>query len=218
MDQDGRVVEAGQGGLVDAEDVGIEIERDALPQHVAGAGALDDDARAAVGERRHSADGRRDHLTQLRFGAIAILARADDPELLRSRCGRRGRRRWRRSRSASSATARPRPPAAPARPPRSCRGSRRPAAADQPRNSPRRQRRLPSAPSRPPFASALARADFGSSMEALVLGIDEMRRDDARAHLLVLQRIGADDLLARMLRGRPGRGRGRCICSARSTR
>src|SRR5215468_815596 len=68
-----------------------------------------------------------------------------------------------------------------------------------PRSSPRRQRRLPSAPSRPPFSSALANADFGSNMQALVLGVDELRRCDARPHPFVLQRIDTNDLLARML-------------------
>src|SRR5215470_6327865 len=65
-----------------------------------------------------------------------------------------------------------------------------------PRSSPRRQRRRPSAPSRPPSLSALAKADFGSNMEALVLRVDELGRHDAGAHLLVLQRKGADDLLS----------------------
>src|SRR5262249_5837894 len=65
-----------------------------------------------------------------------------------------------------------------------------------PRRSPKRQRRRPSAPSRPPSLSALAKADFGSNMETLVFRVDELGRHDAGAHLLVLQRKGADDLLA----------------------
>src|SRR6185312_6668623 len=83
MDQDGRVVEAGESGLVDAEDVRIEVERDAFAEDVARAGALDDDARTAVGERRHRADGRRNGAAEMSLGVIAAAAGADDPELLR---------------------------------------------------------------------------------------------------------------------------------------
>src|SRR5262249_41925189 len=62
----------------------------------------------------------------------------------------------------------------------------------------------PLLPARPGCLSANASADcLGSAacsaMEALSLRIDEMRRDDARLHLLVLQREGADDFLAHML-------------------
>src|SRR6185369_8909188 len=45
----------------------------------------------------------------------------------------------------------------------------------------------------------LARAERRSSIEAFSLGIDKVRRDDTRARELILQREGADDLLADML-------------------
>src|SRR5690349_16348666 len=65
---------------------------------------------------------------------------------------------------------------------------------DQPRISPSVTPRPPLAPSWPPCSRSFSSADRRSSIEALSLGIDEVRRDDACAHLLVLDRIGTEDL------------------------
>ena len=69
---------------------------------------------------------------------------------------------------------------------------------DQPRTSPSLRRRLPSAPSRPPRASAPASAERRSAMEAAPVGVDEVRRHDARPDIFALERKGRDDLLAGM--------------------
>src|SRR5437588_1667511 len=70
---------------------------------------------------------------------------------------------------------------------------------DDPLTSPIRQRRFPSAPSRPPRPSAMINADRRSSMETHPFAVDELRRHDACPDLFILERKGADDLLALML-------------------
>src|SRR5690348_7358031 len=74
----------------------------------------------------------------------------------------------------------------------------------QPRTSPSRSARDPSLPVRPGWRSAAASGDWcgraeASAMQPLSLGIDEVGRNDAGLHLLILQRESADDFLAYML-------------------